>query len=89
MEIVYLVVGLGLGFLIAWLIFKSKGNKIDTSTEIANQFAEAQKQLAKYESANELLLSQITELKSALNDKDAENRELIAALNVSETNLNN
>lgn len=89
MEIVYLIVGLGLGFLIAWLIFKSKSNKVIISPEIANQLSEAQKQLAKYESANELLLSQIGELKSAITDKDADNRELIAALNVSETNLNN
>lgn len=89
MEIVYLGVGLGLGFLIAWLIFKSKSGKIETSTENVSQLADAQKQLAKYESANELLISQIGELKSDLNEKDDENKELIAALNVSETNLNN
>ena len=89
MEIVYLVVGLGLGFLIAWLIFKSKGNKIDTSAEVVNQLVEAQKHIAKYESANEMLLNQISELKSELNNKDSENKDLIAALNVSETNLNN
>lgn len=68
---------------------KKKTVVVENTVDIQTELLETQKQLAKNESSNEMLLQQIQELKANINSKETESKELIAALNVSETNLNN
>jgi DNA recombination protein RmuC len=89
MEIVFLVIGCILGFVISWLIFKLKNSNKSDFNEIDSKLSELEKSVLLYETEKKYLEEQIESNKVQNQNLSSENKELLASLNVAETNLIN
>ncbi len=89
MEIVFLVVGVLIGVAITWLFFKSKKQDNSQLETLQSSLIEMEKVVVKFEAAKVYYEEQIAELKNENFINITENKELLASLNVSETNLQN
>ncbi len=89
MEIVFLVAGILIGIAITWLFFKSR--KLDNSQldTLQNSVNTLEKEIVKYEAGKNYYEEQIGAIKAENISCISENKELLASLNVSETNLQN
>lgn len=89
MEIVFLVVGVLIGVAITWLFFKSKKQDNSQLETLQSSLIEIEKEIVKFEAGKIYYEEQIAGLKNENFINITENKELLASLNVSETNLQN
>lgn len=92
MEIVFLIVGLVLGFFIAYLIFKNKKPISNSGDELANLLTELEQTKTKYSveaEKNNQLAVQITDLKEELQQERSAIISLNASLAESKTDFKN
>ncbi|MDD3860530.1 MAG: hypothetical protein PHW83_10055, partial [Bacteroidales bacterium] len=89
MEIVFLIVGCIIGFVISWLFFKLKTPQMPQLKEFEQKISELEKNVLIFESEKKHLDEQIFLNKEANQNLVSENKELLASLNVAETNLVN
>ena len=87
MDILFLLIGLSIGFLIAFLIFKNRKDKLpDESSDIISEMKE---NLIKLKTEKEQLESLLIENKTLVGKLNEENKSLNSSLIVAETNYNN
>jgi len=89
MDIVFLIVGCIIGFVISWLFFKLRKPEIPQLKEFEQKISELEKNVLLFESEKKHLDEQISLNKEANQNLVSENKELLASLNVAETNLVN
>jgi len=89
MEFLFLASGILIGFVISWLFFKSKKQNSSESDELLNKINLLEKDCVRFEANIKNYEDQIDIAKSELSTKDFENKELLAQLNIAETNFLN
>jgi DNA recombination protein RmuC len=89
MEIVFLIAGILIGIAITWLFFKSRKQDSSQLDVLQNSVNTLEKEIVKYEAGKSYYEEQIVALKIENLSFTSENKDLLASLNVSETNLQN
>lgn len=89
MEFLFLAAGILIGFAISWLFLKSKKQNSSESDELLNKINLLEKDCVRFEANIKNYEDQIAIAKSELSAKDSENKELLAQLNIAETNFLN